>query len=43
MAVVSAKFEAGQVFFPICAPWLADFEASCSRFLAAGMTINAIP
>ena len=32
MAVVSAKFEAGQVFFPKCAPWLADFEAELFSF-----------
>jgi len=37
MAVVSAKFEAGQVFFPQRAPWLADLEAElfafpCGRF-----------
>jgi predicted phage terminase large subunit-like protein len=32
MAVVSAKFEAGQVFFPERAPWLADFEAELFSF-----------
>lgn len=32
MAVVSAKFEAGQVFLPERAPWLADFEAELFAF-----------
>jgi predicted phage terminase large subunit-like protein len=32
MAVVSAKLEAGQVFFPERAPWLADFEAELFSF-----------
>ena len=32
MAVVSAKFEAGLVFFPERAPWLADFEAELFAF-----------
>jgi predicted phage terminase large subunit-like protein len=31
MAVVSAKFEAGQVFLPERASWLADFEAGAVR------------
>jgi predicted phage terminase large subunit-like protein len=32
MAVVSAKFEAGQVFLPERAPWLADFEMELFAF-----------
>jgi len=32
MAVVSAKFEAGQVFLPERASWLADFEAELFAF-----------
>lgn len=32
MAVVSAKFEAGQVFLPERAPWLADFETELFSF-----------
>jgi predicted phage terminase large subunit-like protein len=32
MAVVSAKFQAGQVFLPERAPWLADFEAELFSF-----------
>ncbi len=32
MAVVSAKFESGLVFFPERAPWLADFEAELFAF-----------
>jgi predicted phage terminase large subunit-like protein len=32
MAAVSAKFEAGQVFLPERAPWLADFEAELFSF-----------
>jgi predicted phage terminase large subunit-like protein len=32
MAVVSAKFEAGQVFLPERAPWLADFETEFFSF-----------
>ena len=32
MAVASAKFEAGQVFLPERAPWLADFEAELFSF-----------
>jgi predicted phage terminase large subunit-like protein len=32
MAVASAKFEAGQVFLPERAPWLADFEAELFAF-----------
>jgi len=32
MAVASAKFEAGQVFFPERAPWLADLEAELFAF-----------
>ena len=32
MAVVSAKFESGQVFLPERAPWLADFEAELFAF-----------
>jgi predicted phage terminase large subunit-like protein len=35
MAVVSAKFEAGQVFLPERAPWLADFEAELFAFPGA--------
>jgi predicted phage terminase large subunit-like protein len=42
MAVVSAKFESGQVFLPKRVPWLVEFEGELSRFLAPGMTINAI-
>ena len=43
MAVVSAKFESGQVFLPERAPWLADFEAELFAFPGAGTTISAIP
>jgi predicted phage terminase large subunit-like protein len=32
MAVASAKFEAGQVFLPEWAPWLAEFEAELFAF-----------
>ena len=32
MAVVSAKFESGQVFLPQRAPWLADFERELFAF-----------
>jgi predicted phage terminase large subunit-like protein len=32
MAVVSAKFEAGQVFLPERAPWLGDFESELFAF-----------
>lgn len=32
MAVVSAKFETGQVFLPERAPWLADFETELFAF-----------
>src|SRR5208337_2755713 len=32
MAVVSAKFESGLVFFPERAPWLADFKAELFAF-----------
>jgi phage terminase large subunit-like protein len=32
MAVVSTKFEAGQVFLPERAPWLADLEAELFAF-----------
>jgi predicted phage terminase large subunit-like protein len=32
MAVVSAKFESGLVFFPERAPWLADFETELFAF-----------
>ena len=32
MAVASAKFDAGQVFLPERAPWLADFEAELFAF-----------
>jgi predicted phage terminase large subunit-like protein len=32
MAVASAKFEAGQVFLPERAPWLADLEAELFAF-----------
>jgi predicted phage terminase large subunit-like protein len=32
MSVVSSKFEAGQVFIPERAPWLADFEAELFSF-----------
>ena len=32
MAVVSAKFESGLVFFPERAPWLAEFEAELFAF-----------
>jgi hypothetical protein len=32
MAVVSAKFEAGQVFLPERASWLADFETELFAF-----------
>jgi predicted phage terminase large subunit-like protein len=32
MAIQSAKFENGQVFFPKEAPWLADFEAEVFAF-----------
>ena len=32
MAVVSAKFELGVVFFPERASWLADFEAELFAF-----------
>jgi predicted phage terminase large subunit-like protein len=32
MAVASAKFEAGQVFFPERAPWLAELEAELFAF-----------
>ena len=32
MAVVSAKFESGLVFFPERTPWLADFEAELFAF-----------
>ena len=35
MAVVSAKFEAGQVYLPERAPWLADFEAELFAFPGA--------
>ena len=35
MAVVSAKFEAGNVFLPERAPWLADFEAELFAFPGA--------
>ena len=32
MAIQSAKFENGQVFFPKEAPWLADLEAELFAF-----------
>jgi hypothetical protein len=32
MAVVSAKFEAGQVFLPQHGPWLTDFETELFAF-----------
>ena len=32
MAIQSAKFESGQVFFPKEAPWLADLEAELFAF-----------
>jgi predicted phage terminase large subunit-like protein len=32
MAIQSAKFESGQVFFPKAAPWLADLEAELFAF-----------
>ena len=32
MAVVSAKFEAGEVYLRHCAPWLADFERELFAF-----------
>jgi predicted phage terminase large subunit-like protein len=35
MAVQSAKFEAGQVFLPVSAPWLAVFEAELFAFPGA--------
>jgi predicted phage terminase large subunit-like protein len=34
MSVASAKFEAGQVFFPERAPWLAELEAELFAFPA---------
>ena len=41
MAVVSAKFEAGQVFLPERASWLADFEAELFAFPGTpGTTTN---
>ena len=43
MAVVSAKFESGQVFLPERAPGSRNSNGSFSRSLAPGMTINAIP
>ena len=43
MAVVSAKFESGQVFLPQRARGLLISSGSFSRSLAASMTINAIP
>ena len=35
MAIQSAKFEAGQVFLPVSAPWLAVFEAELFAFPGA--------
>jgi predicted phage terminase large subunit-like protein len=32
MAIASAKFEAGNVYFPEEAPWLADLEAELFAF-----------
>jgi hypothetical protein len=32
MAVVSAKFEAGEVYLPRSAPWLAEFERELFAF-----------
>jgi phage terminase large subunit-like protein len=32
MAVVSAKFESGEVYLPKRAPWLADFEQELFAF-----------
>jgi predicted phage terminase large subunit-like protein len=32
MAIASAKFEAGNVYFPESAPWLADLEAELFAF-----------
>jgi phage terminase large subunit-like protein len=32
MSVASARFEAGQVFLPHRAPWLAEFEAELFAF-----------
>jgi hypothetical protein len=36
MAVASAKFEAGSVYFPEDAPWLANLEAELFAFPGSG-------
>ena len=43
MAVASAKFEAGNVYLPEQAPWLADLEAELFAFPGSRHTTSAIP
>jgi predicted phage terminase large subunit-like protein len=42
MAVASAKFESGQVYFPERRHGCRILKSSCFHFQPAGMTINAV-